>query len=56
MDGKMNYTQLTIKDLIAQPRAVIRELEAKYHSLEQQAAMNRRLMLHYKAKNVGDLA
>jgi hypothetical protein len=45
----MNYTQLTTKDLIAQQRAFIRELEAKHHSLGQQAAMNRRLMLYYKA-------
>ena len=46
----MNYTQLTIKDLIAQQRAFIREVEAKHHALEQQAAMNRRLMLYYKAE------
>jgi hypothetical protein len=46
----MIYTQLTTKELIAQQRAFIRELEAKHHSLEQQAAMNRRLMQYYKGE------
>lgn len=45
----MDYTELTTKDLIAHQRGIIRELEGKYHGLEQQAAMNRRLMSYYKA-------
>lgn len=43
------YTELSIKDLIAQQRAIIREMESKHFQHQQQATMGRALVESWKA-------